>query len=166
MIQRNERGFTFVELLIVVIVIGILAAIATPSLKPLLKKDKLKTSTTEVTSLLYMARTKAVNDGKAYGVKFDVDGSFYVVQNAKTSPTILEGINGVKAPKHKLEEGVSIVSNTFKNGLVIFNERGQLDKSCLPSGSYTGAIIISDGTVDSTKVEVTFISGRIRETNL
>jgi hypothetical protein len=106
-----------------------------------------------------MARTKAVNDGKPIGVKFDTDGQFYLVLAPKTSPTLF----GVT---HRLEEGVSVVENTFNDDLVIFSERGQLEKSCLPSGSYTGAIIITDGTVDSTKVEVTFISGRIRETNL
>ncbi len=100
-----------------------------------------------------------MNDGRPMGVKFDTNGQFYMVTEPKTSPTLF----GVY---RRLEEGVSVVSNTFNNGIIIFTERGQLDKSCLPSGSYTGMVIITDGTVDSTKVEVTFISGRIRETNL
>lgn len=157
--KKNERGFTIVELLIVMVVVGILAAIAIPNFQPLLKKDKLRATTTTVTSTLYLARMKAVNDGKPIGVKFDANGRFYVVTSPKTSADRF----GVP---YKLEEGVEIVSNTFNNGVVIFTERGQLDKSCLPTGTYTGEIVMTDGTVDSTRVEVTFISGRIRETNL
>jgi type II secretion system protein H len=157
--NRRERGFTLVEILIVMVIVGIMASLAVPNLRPMFKKDKLRASTTSVTSSLYMARTKSVNDGRPYGVKFETSGQFYMVSDPKGTPTRW----GVP---HRLEDEVSIVSNTFVNGLVIFNEYGQLDKSCLPTGAFTGTIILSDGSPNSTRVDITYISGRIRETNL
>lgn len=155
---KNERGFTMIEILIVMVIIAILATLAVPSTKYLFSRDKLRASTTSVTSSLYLARMKAVNDGVPYGVQFNSDGSFYVERDPLTTPQL------VGTPYH-LEKGIAFSSNNFVNKFVIFNEYGQLDKTCLPTGTYTGTIVITDGVVDSTKVEVTFLSGRIRETN-
>ncbi len=157
MIQRGERGFTLTELLIVMVILGVMAAIAAPNLRPLLSRDKLRASTASVTSSLYMARTRSVNDGARYGVRFLSTGEFYVVKDPKGS---MERFGA----SYLLDDGISIVRNTFVNDLVIFNEYGQLDRACLPTGSLAGAIVLSNDTTDSTRIEVGFISGRIRET--
>ena len=154
----NERGFTMVEILIVMVILGILATLAVPNTRQLFSKDKLRASTTLVTSSLYLARMKAVNDGVPYGVQFNNDGTFYVASDPKNSPQI-------KGSLYRLEKGIAFGSNTFVTRLAIFNEYGQLDKSCLATGNMTGTVVITNGMMDSTKVEVTFISGRIRETN-
>lgn len=144
--------------MIVMVIIGVLVTVALPNMSPIFSKDKLRSSTSTVTSAFYMARTKAVNEGTPYGVRFDENGMVSVVSDPKGTPSV-HGAPG------RLEDGIGIVSNTFENGLAIFNEYGQLDRSCLSSGSMTGAVTLSNGSVDSTRVEVTFISGRIRETN-
>ena len=157
--QGNEKGFTMLELLIVLVIIGILAGLAVPSLDLLLSKDKLRASTTTVTSSLYVARMKAVNEAEPYGVQFDVNGLFTIVRDP-------EGANEIRGAGFNLEEGISFSEINFLSWLAIFNEFGQLEKSCLPSGVLTGTITLINGIIDSTMVEVTFLTGRIRETNL
>lgn len=157
--KNGEHGFTLAELMIVMVILGILATLALPNLSGMFSQNKLRTSTSAVTSSLYLARTKAVNEGALYGVMFLTSGEFYVVSEPKSTPVRF-------GTSHRLEEGISITENTFVNDIAIFNEYGQLDRSCLPSGEMTGSITLSNGSIDSTRVDVTFISGRIRETNL
>lgn len=157
--QHGEGGYTLAEIMIVMVILGILASLALPNLGPIFSKDKLRASTTSVTSSLYQARTKAVNEGALYGVQFLSTGEFYVVSEPKGTP-VRSGV------PYRLEEGITITENTFVDNLVIFNVYGQLDRACLPTGDMAGRIILSNGSIDSTKVEITFISGRIRETNL
>jgi prepilin-type N-terminal cleavage/methylation domain-containing protein len=156
--NHSERGFTLVEIVIVMAMLGILATMAAPNLRSLFTKNRLRSSTSLVTSSLYMARTKAVNEGRPYGVRFDTNGRFYVVDNPGGTPAWT-------SKPYILESGVSITSNNFVSGIAIFNEFGQLNKTCLSSGSLTGTIILSDGSPHPTRVDVTLISGRIRETN-
>ena len=156
--QHRERGFSLVELMVVLVLIGIMATLALPNLKSLFTQDRLLSSTTLVTSSLYLARTRAVNEGARYGVQFGTSGDFYVVKDPLGTPTVHGVVN-------HLETGVSVLSNTFVNNLAIFNEYGQLDRACLSTGQMTGTIMLTN-TADTTQVDVTFISGRIRETNL
>ncbi len=160
MIKNNEKAFTMVEILIVAVIIGIMVTIAIPRMDFVFSKNKLRTSTSSVTQSLYLARMKAVNDGEEYGVQFSESGAINVVKYPYGTPELF-------GPTSVLEEGITFKNITFVDWLVVFNPFGQLDKDCLPTGDLTGTIILySSDTQDSTRVEVTFITGRIRETNL
>ena len=156
--SRDEKGFTLVELMIILVIIGILGALAIPNMSRLLSKSKLKASTTSVTSSLYLARMKAINEGVPCGVEFFADGSYHILQDPY-------GTGEVSGNPYNLDDEVSFEEITFVDWIAVFNEYGQLHKNCLPAGESTGVVKISDGVADTTMVEVTFISGRIRETN-
>ena len=156
---KNENGFTLVELMVVLVVIVIMSAIAVPQMDKMFTKNRLRASTTSVTSSLYLARMKSINDGEQYGVQFNSgEGTYKILKDPY-------GTAEDFGHEYQLEDEISFNDITFVNDLAVFNEYGQLDKNCLPSGEYTGIIEIVDAEVDTTKVEVTFISGRIRETN-
>jgi Tfp pilus assembly protein FimT len=149
-----------IEMFFVAVIIGIMAVMAIPRMDFMWDKNSLRTNTTEVTSSLYHARTKSVNDGEEYGVQFDAEtGEYSVVSDPFGTPTTVGSVN-------QLEDGILFAEITFENDMAVFNSFGQLDKDCLPSGDFTGSVIMMNEIGDSTQVDVTYLTGRIREKNL
>ena len=73
---RRQSGFTIVEVLVVVTILGLLAALALPSFQPLIERWRVKTTIEELQSSLYFARSKAIAIGGNIAiVKNDVSGS-------------------------------------------------------------------------------------------
>ena len=86
---RNSRGFSFIELMIAICIISVLALIATYSFGDSLKNKGLITITDDIVATLELARSNAMTGkgGTAYGVKFHNDsyigfsGSSYISSN-------------------------------------------------------------------------------------
>ncbi len=156
---RNEHGFTLVEVLIVGIIVTILAAVALPRMNFMFSKNKLRTSTNSVSSSMYLARMKAVNDGIDFGVQFLSTGDIMMIQDPNGTPV-------VAGPNSRIEDDVFFADTNFLNSTAVFTSFGQLDKTCLPEGELTGWVVLVSADGDSTQVEVAYVTGRIRETNL
>jgi type IV fimbrial biogenesis protein FimT len=58
--KTDRQGFTMIELLIVVAVIGILASLAAPSFSELIKSQRMKSMATDLNASLSLARSEAV----------------------------------------------------------------------------------------------------------
>jgi type IV fimbrial biogenesis protein FimT len=57
---RRARGFTIVELLVTVGIVGVLAGIAAPSMRDLVASNRLKTHNSTLETSLMLARTEAI----------------------------------------------------------------------------------------------------------
>lgn len=60
---RAARGFTFIELLIVIAIAGILAALAAPSFSSFLKREKILAVSDELVSAIQVVRSAAIRSG-------------------------------------------------------------------------------------------------------
>lgn len=66
--SQAPRGFTLMEMMVVVAILGILAAIAVPDLTPAVNNAKLRGQIDEVASFLENARRRARAEGRCYRV--------------------------------------------------------------------------------------------------
>ena len=80
-----RTGVTLIELLTVVVIVGLLAALGTPSLKHLLDRIAVDRATNELTVFYNGARLAAVLRGSRVRIEFDVDSLLAVFEGAEDS---------------------------------------------------------------------------------
>jgi len=69
----KNKGFSLIEVMVVLIIISLSAFLVTPSLSPFSKTVELKGAAKRVSAILRYCRSEAVNQGKVYQVLFDPD---------------------------------------------------------------------------------------------
>ncbi len=95
--SMNSQGYTLLELLIVVFLIGILAAIASPSFMGLYQRQRLRVAADRVYRSLSEARSNARTQKVDYSVDFrrDVDGFSYCVRQSVNQCSNWQSFTGV-----------------------------------------------------------------------
>jgi prepilin-type N-terminal cleavage/methylation domain-containing protein len=76
--KMRERGFTFIEILVVVAIIGILALVSYPNIKNSLEVRGLENEAREVLSTLQQAKFQAVKIKLRHRVNFDNSQGYWV----------------------------------------------------------------------------------------
>ena len=107
-LNKNEKGFTLVELLAVIVILGLLMAIAIPSVTKYITQSRKKTLISSVNSYV-TAVTTAVNDN-AFGAMSNEDIMYYIpVSNDENNSCV------------SLEKGGTDPFGNWKEAYVVVN---------------------------------------------
>ncbi len=109
----NQKGFSLVELLMVIVIVSILAAIAVPQMAQFIKNYRLNGATRVAWSDIQNARMTAIKENRS--IRVDFGASSYSFVRVDTAETILNKDLSVGYP------GVAVSSS---GGSVTFNSRG------------------------------------------
>lgn len=139
--HTSERGVSMMEMMIVIVIIGLLSALAVPNFGGAIKRMKFDNSGREIVSTLRYARAAAVSQQRPVGVFFDA--------NAKRMVAFIDFVNrdlGVFETGDSIvrldsmKTNIDYLGSSFANSTVIFNPDGTASQSgdVVCSGSPAG----------------------------
>jgi prepilin-type N-terminal cleavage/methylation domain-containing protein len=110
--KQNRRGFTLVELLLVIALIGVVYMLAVPSTRDVLTGDKLKKISRQLIGLERKLRVEAVRDQLDYILCMDLSDSAYWVIASDMTP---EKQDEIKKRRQHLPSDVVITDIVDEN---------------------------------------------------
>ncbi|MCG2633352.1 MAG: GspH/FimT family pseudopilin [Gammaproteobacteria bacterium] len=158
--RNRSRGFTLIEALIVVVIIGVVSALAAPAFTRLLERNRLKGAAESVFSELMRAKSEAVKRNRRITVSFvpaaDDSWCFGLIEgSAACDCTTLNScqLDGVERVTRGIQfEGVGLPSTTFTGDDVTFEpQQGRANAGTVG--------VLNDGITAQVRVSVL---GRVR----
>jgi len=165
--MRGRSGFTIIELLMVIAIIGILAAVGVPNFLNWLPKYQLKSAARDLYSNLHLVKMSSIKSNASWAIVFNVDANTYQVCSGQGVDNSWGGTNIVEKTVVLSDYGGSIifgsgsaanpVASTFGNGVTysspndvaVLNARGSSNGGYVYLTNTSGTGCIAVGTRSS-----------------
>jgi type IV fimbrial biogenesis protein FimT len=120
--KRNSRGFTLIELMTSITVLGVLLGLAVPSFRATIRNNRIAAQTNELVGALNYARSEALKRGNSVSVCSSTDGTTCAVSNTWSTGWIAftdmngngntDGADAVLQQWPETNAGVALTSTT------------------------------------------------------
>ena len=162
------RGFTLLELLVVLVIISLMSVLVVPQLTGSLSKTNLQTASKKISASLRYARSRAASEKITYIAIFDFEKdrlSIMTGQEAQTGETIKEDLGDgeepvIRSKSYDLPDGVKLEKGVSGEDEI---DSGLFQIAFFPTGSSSGGdVILTNDRGKRYKISVDFITGIVR----
>lgn len=154
----RQHGFTAIELMVVVAIVAVLAALAGPSFAPLIERWRVRDAAEGLTSTLYYARSEAIKRGG--GIAIDATGGWD--QGWKVTHT-----ENAITTDLRVSTAPAKIAATHSNGkLILYVDRwGMLSETSGGPPSQVDILLKPAGKLDTdfSAIRLCVVGGRIAQ---
>jgi len=112
---KNQKGFTIIELVIVIVILGLLATLVFPSAADIINNHRLESTAKEIVSDLRIAQQKAISKEAAYRVIMNDESpltnpknTYFIKEvNGETIKTVTLPVNIIFYVSHSFDFSIS-----------------------------------------------------------
>ncbi len=149
----NKSGFTLIELMTTVVIIGIVAAMVAPTFDAAIKRNKFKGETKQIVSMLRTARSNAIAEKTPMGLYHDYEENKIIMFKEMSSPSNFKMDLGTDTVKIEMQfdssgiDGGAYLTATFSNEALIFQPNGSASESGTIDYSYFSGDVYCHSTL-------------------
>jgi prepilin-type N-terminal cleavage/methylation domain-containing protein len=141
----TQRGVTFVELIIVVVILSILLVFAVPNMRGIYERNKLVSASRQIISLIRYARAESITGEREIELNFDIEKNKYWLDLKKFSRILGSGDRKAERPE-LIEQELSLPQFVYFSKVTTEDDEEGREKASIitfyPDGSATGASIV------------------------
>jgi prepilin-type N-terminal cleavage/methylation domain-containing protein len=140
-VRKSNSGFTLIEIMVVTIIIGVIAAIAAPNFLGLLNRNRITEAAQQVEGALKEAQRQALRNGKPCTV--DIDRTNKQIKNPST--------NGCLLSNRDLSKIDSSIQLNSTESSIVFSGKGNITAAqptivvSMANGSNLRKCVVLDG---------------------
>lgn len=145
--MRSQEGYTIIEVILVLAIIGILVGMAAPAFSKTLQSTYLANSAQELVSDIRGAQSDAFTRGSPYEIRFSPPAGYSIYQQGSATPD----------KSLTLENGIGILSVSGISGnVLVFDAFGK------PGISAVATVTLRNRLGAQKTIEITPVTGRAR----
>jgi len=119
--RRREGGFTIVEIMTVVLIIGIIGMLALPAVNDFFTDEKIGSAADSVVTAIYYARNLAITTGEDHRVAFDTAAESFEVERRTGGTPPNETFATVQSPMTKRDYVVVFDNSAGAGGVDLYS---------------------------------------------
>lgn len=158
--QYNQRGFTLIELMTTVVIIGIVAAMAVPRFAKAYERMEFKSANRDLLSTLRLARSMSISNKDIYGVNFDPTSKIVSLFKKDSASTLLNTFeeNDSLVQVDSLSNTFSTITTDLTGNTISFRPNGS---AIFGGGGNIVCLTYTENLVGINQISILASTGRV-----